>query len=130
MGDSTEWIVEWWKHTGLSKDDAMVIEENNEEKVLTDAENEKPWRYDEGKGPENMSPDEPNSQTDTLWAMSDGGVTNAGTHCTRAGYGYTLSDQMNRWKHGEILLIHCQEEAWWKVIICTWTQHGRKLEVY
>jgi hypothetical protein len=26
----------------------------------------------------------------TLWAMSDGGVTNAGTHCARAGYGYAI----------------------------------------
>ncbi len=64
----------------------MVPEENNEDQVLIDAENEKPWRYDKGKGPETMSPDESNSQTDTLWAMSDGGVANAGTHCMRAGY--------------------------------------------
>jgi len=37
-----------------------------------------------------MSPDESNSQTDTLWAMSDGGVADAGTHRTRAGYGYVI----------------------------------------
>ena len=71
--DSTEWIVEWWKHTDPSKAVDMVLEENNEEQVLTDAENEKPWRYDKGKGPENMSPDESNSQTDTPWAMSEWG---------------------------------------------------------
>ena len=88
--DSAEWIGEWWKQTDPSNDDGMVPEENNEDQVLIYAENEKPWRYDKGKGPETMSPDESNSQTDTLWAMSDGGVTNAGTHCTRAGYGYVI----------------------------------------
>ncbi len=36
----------------------------SEEQVFTDAENEKPWGYDKGKGPETMSPDESNSQTD------------------------------------------------------------------
>ncbi len=97
--DSTEWIVEWWKHIELSKDDTMVIEGKHEEQVLRDAENEKPWRYDKGKGPENMSPDEPNSQTDTRWAMSDGGVANAGTHCTRTGYGYVIrsNEPMKAW---------------------------------
>ncbi len=46
-----------------------------------------------------MSPDEPNSQTDTLWAMSDGGVTNAGTYCTRGGYGYAIRSNkpINAW---------------------------------
>ncbi len=101
MEDSTEWILEWYKHTELSEDDAMgtCIEENNEEQVLTDAENDKPWRYDKGKGPEIMSQDEPNSQTDTLWAMSDGGVTNAGTHGARAGYGYVIrsNETMEAW---------------------------------
>jgi hypothetical protein len=61
--DSTEWIEEWWNHIVSRKDEAMVFEENNEVQVLTDAENEKPWRYDKGKGLENMSPDEPNTQT-------------------------------------------------------------------
>jgi len=31
--------------------------------------------------------------------MSDGGVTNAGTHCTRAGYGYVIrsNEPMEAW---------------------------------
>ena len=52
--DSAEWIEKWWKHIDPSKDDAMIfVEESNEVQVLTDAENEKPWRYDKGKGQEN-----------------------------------------------------------------------------
>ena len=64
-------IREWWKQTDPSNDDGMVPEKNNEDQVLIYAENDKPWRYNKGKGPEIMYPDEPNSQTDTLWAMSD-----------------------------------------------------------
>jgi len=90
VDDSAEWIEEWWKHTDQSTDVDMVPEEKHEEQVVTDTGNEKPWKYDKGKGLENMSPDEPNTQTDTLWAMSDGGVINAGTYCTMGGYGYVI----------------------------------------
>ena len=109
MEDSTEWIVEWCKHTELSEDDAMGIEEYNEEQVLTDAGNDKPWRYNKGKGPEIMSPDEQNSQTDTLWAMSDGGVTNAGAHCARAGYGYVIRSNKTMEAWGKFYIFNVRE---------------------
>ena len=35
-----------------------------------------------------MSPEESDINTDTIWAVSDGGVREAGTHKARGGYGY------------------------------------------
>ena len=37
-----------------------------------------------------MSPEELDINTDTIWAVSDGGVREAGTHKARGGYGYII----------------------------------------
>ena len=37
-----------------------------------------------------MFPEDSLPQTDTLWTMSDGGVKDAGTYSTQAGYGYII----------------------------------------
>ena len=65
MEDSSEWIEDWWKDTESSKEDAMENYVGHEEQVSTKAGKEIPWRYDKGKGLENMFPEESDFQTDT-----------------------------------------------------------------
>ena len=91
------------KHTDPENNVEMDIDVCNEEQASTDADKEILWRYDKGIGLENMSPDEPNFLTETLWAMSDGGVTNVGTDSARAGYGFIIrsNKQTNGWGHFE-----------------------------
>ena len=45
---------------------AMDIDVGSEGHVMIDADKGIRWRYDKGKGLENMSPDEANFQTDTV----------------------------------------------------------------
>ena len=100
---SSEWIEKWVKHTDPENNVEMDIDVCNEEHASIDVDKEILWRYEKGIGLENMSPDEANFQTETLWAMSDGGVTNAGTDSARAGYGYIIrsNKQTNGWGHFE-----------------------------
>ena len=49
---------------------------------------ETPWNLDTGQGLAAMVPAEVNKDTKTLWTMSDGGVSDAGTLRARAGYGF------------------------------------------
>ena len=61
-----------------------------EQQAQAEEEVEKPWKYDTGKGLVDMFPEEPATNTDTIWTVSDGGVREAGTHKARAGYGYII----------------------------------------
>ena len=92
MDDSSEWIhvAKWLKHivSGPSYEGEQEVQ--TEQQTQAEEEAEKPWKYDTGKGPMEMSPEEPNNSTDTTWAVSDGGVREAGTHKARGGYGYII----------------------------------------
>ena len=65
-------------------------EVQTEQQAQAEEEVEKPWKYDTGKGLVDMSPEEPDINTDTIWTVSDGGVREAGTHKARGGYGYII----------------------------------------
>ena len=90
VDDSSEWIDNWLKHivSGPSYEGEQEVQ--TEQQTQAEEEDEKPWKYDTGKGPVEMSPEEPNSNTDTIWTVSDGGVREAGTHKARGGYGYII----------------------------------------
>ena len=47
----------------------MEIDVSTEVQVQIEAGKEIPWRYDKGKGPENMFPEESNFQTDILYGL-------------------------------------------------------------
>ena len=73
-------MEEWWKHIlaeTVYEEDTRVprIQQGSEEEDKSGI----PWNLDQGKGLEDMVPEEVNPYTETLWAMSDGGVTDAGT---------------------------------------------------
>ena len=89
VDDSAEWIDEWWKHIG-SGSSHEEEQEVTEQQVQAEEEVEKPWKYDTGKGLVEMSPKEPDIYTNTIWAVSDGGVREAGTHKAKGGYGYII----------------------------------------
>ena len=74
VDDSSEWIDKWWAHIVSGPSYEGEHEVQIEQQAQAEEEVEKPWKYDTGKGLVDMSPEEPDNNTDTIWAMSDGGV--------------------------------------------------------
>ena len=94
--DSTEWMEEWWKYIGAEAGDETDSEDSegptSDPNLGEEDTHDTPWKLDKGQGLAAMVPAEVNKDTETLWTMSDGGVSDAGTERARAGYGFIIRD--------------------------------------
>ena len=74
VDDSSQWIEEWWQQIVSGPPFEGESEVQMAQQAQAEEEVEKPWRYDTGDGLVDMLPAEPETNTDTIWAVSDGGV--------------------------------------------------------
>ena len=93
IDDSTDWIEAWWKNITIEHPEEEDVQMKAVQHRYTDDDlAERPWQLDKGKGLEDMLVDNETSDSDTITAMSDGGVLHAGTHKAKGGYGYVIRE--------------------------------------